>query len=106
MYLAADVVLRKLRSLHPDDASGAKKAVDLKDLVIELRRWELRGSFPSACTRACLHASNSWGFFFGQLPASGRGVRRLRIGLIAEWEQYKLCYRIIADSLHAMLSSA
>jgi hypothetical protein len=30
-------------------------------------------------------------------------ARRLRIGLITEWEQYKLCYRIIADSLNAML---
>lgn len=28
---------------------------------------------------------------------------RLRIGLITEWEQYKFCYRLIADAIDDML---
>ena len=41
VFVAADVVLRKLRALAPEDTSGARKAVNLKDLVIELRRCAL-----------------------------------------------------------------
>ncbi len=51
MYLAADVVLRKLRALNPEDTSGARKAVNLKDLVIELRRW--LHTFKHACMHMC-----------------------------------------------------
>jgi hypothetical protein len=51
VYLAADVVLRKLRALNPEDTSGARKAVNLKDLVIELRRW--LHTFKHACMHMC-----------------------------------------------------
>ena len=58
VFVAADVVLRKLRALRPDDISGAKEAVNLKNLVIELRRRAL--AMRACAVLCCAVLGHAW----------------------------------------------